>query len=235
MNRRDPGFDVWVVVADVLVGFLCVVFLLFVVQAPTGHPPPDAVEQFAKEMNEVKEKTGVKFDVRRGFSRVQLEYGEKLLFKTCEWEISLDGNELLKQHFSIFLTYARAISRIQIEGHADSRSAASCPSLQRAGLRRDNWILSSLRALEVREFLENVLKAGTQEERPDPLGASASLLKALEAVGRGDLHPLEPNDPVSEVNRRIEITVHFKEMLVLQRTSRSTLWQEFALPSPWLA
>lgn len=212
MDRRDPGFDVWVVVADVLVGFLCVVFLLFVVQAPIGPPPPEAVQRFAKEMNELKEKRGGKFDLKRQFSKVQLEYAEKLLFVTCEWNISAEGRELLEEHFRIFLKYSADISRVQIEGHADSRPAASCVRLQQAGLRQDNWILSSLRALEVRDFLETVVKAWSWETQGQGPGSSPVILKTLEAVGRGDLHPRDAANPENPINRRIEITVHFKEI-----------------------
>ncbi len=212
MNRRDPGFDVWVVVADVLIGFLCVVFLLFVAQAgPVGLRPPEDVGQFATEMNELKIKRGGKYGVRSEFSKVHLTYGEKLLFQQCEWNLSPGGIDLLEEHFQVFQSFAAAISRIQIEGHADSRPAAKCPSLQRVGLKRDNWILSSLRAHAVRDVLENVLAAGAQGKHGDLQGTGMTLLKALEAVGRGDLPPVRPDAPANEENRRIEITIHFKE------------------------
>ncbi len=199
------------VVADVLVGFLCVVFLLFVIQSkPVGLQPPQGVGQFERDINQLKAKGG-KFRVRSEFSKVHLTYWEKLLFEQCEWDLSPEGMELLEQHFRVFQRYATVISRIQIEGHADSRPAAKCVRLRRGGLRRDNWILSSLRALEVRDFLEAVLKAEAQDAQGSQSAPAVDLHRTLEAVGRGDLHPENPADPASEVNRRIEITVHFKE------------------------
>lgn len=205
MNRRDPGFDVWVVVADVLIGFLCVIFFLFVGQvSPGAQLPPESVSKFEWEIKEHMVRSGGKFEVGSEFSKVRLRYGEKLLFRTCEWSLSERGRALMREHFDILRRHMEFISRIQIEGHADSRPAERCVSLQQAGLRRDNWILSSLRALEVRDFLEEIIRKSQGNTLVDNL-------KKIEAVGRGHLHPVNSRDLASELNRRIEITVHFIE------------------------
>jgi flagellar motor protein MotB len=202
-----------VVVADVLVGFLCVVLLLFIAYVrPAGDQPPAAVAGFGEKLQKHKHATGGRYEIKPEFSKVHVSYGEKLLFQTCEWHLSEAGRTLLKEHLAMLGQYAAEISRIQIEGHADTRRPDRCESLKRVGLRRDNWILSSLRALEVRDFLEGVFSGDVQDGAADRAGQSSSdLVKKIEAVGRGDLHPIDPSDPASEVNRRLEVTVNFIE------------------------
>lgn len=216
MSRRDPGFDVYIVVADILIGFLCTVFLLFAVYVkPVAQSPPAAKNAFAEEIERHRRRLSYAFKLDASpHAQVHLKYGERLLFEPCQWNLSESGKALLREHFSILAKYAPSIDRVQIEGHADARPASDCKSLQRVNLRRDNWILSSLRALDVRDFLEEELAPAGLPPRDAssavPVAARA-MLRKIEAVGRGDLHPLDDKHPKSEVNRRIEITVHFIE------------------------
>lgn len=204
--RREPGGDdatAWIVVADVFVAFLAILFLLLVIRIPELRPPPPAPAKFAADLEEDPDVVSRKVVVETPKpEQVRIVYRAGLLFPRCEWSFLQGGDDMLARHARTLTPYARDVSHVQIEGHADRRPAQNCGSLRRTGLNPTNWTLSSLRALKVRDTFENTLRAIPE--------APEQLINAVEAVGRGDLHPIS-RDIDDDRNRRIEITVHFKE------------------------
>lgn len=210
IREQEGESNIWIVVADALVGFLAVVFIVGY-STPTRVRPP-AIESFETDIKAMQARW--QYGVQSEYSKVHITYQERVLFQECEWTLSEEGHELLKEHAEVFWRYIPDISRIQIEGHADSRPATFCASLKRTGLPPDNWLLSSLRAIGVRAFL--AAHATELLNVPDELIRQERLRK-LEAVGRGDLHPKDPKDPANRINRRIEMTVHFIEPAQVSR------------------
>ncbi len=114
------------------------------------------------------------------------------------------------------------VERIQVEGHADKRSIEGCGQIVPY---RDNLQLSQNRARAVYNALLGLLPtspggleavlAGLPEAPPAPPGLQ--YVRALTAAGRvqvagfGSTLPLDPDAPESEINRRVEIIVRFKD------------------------
>lgn len=118
--------------------------------------------------------------------RLSLNIIDKILFPSGEADISEQGKEVLKRVGDI-LKQARD-KTIRIEGHTDNvpisrHLQARFPS---------NWELSTARATNVVRFLQ------------DEAGIDAA---TLDAVGRGEYHPIATNKTVAgrSKNRRIEI------------------------------
>jgi len=118
--------------------------------------------------------------------RLSLNIVDKILFPSGEADISDQGKEVLKRVGGI-LKQARD-KTIRIEGHTDTVPIskdlkARFPS---------NWELSTARATNVVRFLQD--EAGVEAD-------------SLEAVGRGQFHPIASNKTVAgrSQNRRIEI------------------------------
>ncbi len=194
-------------------GFLLVVVGVFVmlpgvadpdIEIEPGPSPPPGVVELEQEFGDLPNSGS--FEVRTTFSTLNITYTSALLFVQCDWTLSSDGRDLLESHARVLWQHEEQITRLQIEGHADSRPADGCASLSELGeLKPTNWLLSSLRAMRVREVLADLAL-----EHPE--GNVDTRLRILEAVGRGDLHPIEQDNPAADVNRRLEITVHFREL-----------------------
>src|SRR5437867_7904625 len=156
MKRRIEDGDVsaWIVVADVLSAFVAVLFLVILVRMPALATPPPAKDELAKDLAKDRSAGGIFVVDASGFSTVRVVYQTGALFESCRWQLSSSGEDLVTRHAVIMSRHTDAIDRVLIEGHADIRSATGCDELRRTGLRPDNWTLSSLRALIVREKLE---------------------------------------------------------------------------------
>lgn len=118
--------------------------------------------------------------------RLSLNIVDKILFPSGEAEISEQGKEVLKRVGDI-LRQTRD-KTIRIEGHTDN-----VPISRHLQARfPTNWELSTARATNVVRFLQ------------DEAGIEAA---SLEAVGRGEYHPIASNRTAAgrSQNRRIEI------------------------------
>ena len=120
--------------------------------------------------------------------RLSLNIVDKILFPSGEDQISEQGKEVLKRVGAV-LKQAKD-KTIRIEGHTDNIPIAK-PLKSRFA---SNWELSTARATNVVRFLQ------------DEAGIDAS---SLEAVGRGEYHPLAGNKTATgrSQNRRIEIVL----------------------------
>jgi chemotaxis protein MotB len=133
--------------------------------------------------------------------RLSLNIVDKILFPSGEDQITEPGKEVLKR---VGRVLAQAEEKtIRIEGHTDN-----VPTGKHLRNRfPSNWELSAARATNVVRFLE---------EQPgiDPT--------SLEAVGRGEYHPIASNKSVTgrSQNRRIEIILYPRVRAISKELTR---------------
>lgn len=121
---------------------------------------------------------GITVEQRNG--RVYVRMEAQLLFATGSTEVDQKGKQAI-------IDLARAIQgrddlRVMVEGHTDT------DEFNRTTYPRNNWDLSVLRAT-------SVIKIMLDNSDMDP--------RVLEAAGRSQYHPVDPND--KSKNRRIEV------------------------------
>ncbi len=128
----------------------------------------------------------------------------KCLFSSGFAEISGEGEKVLSK---IAEHLKKIKAPIRIEGHTDN------VPLKSGGRYRNNWELSTARAVNVLKYLQN------------DCGIDPALLSA---VGYGQHRPLMPNDTPEgrQINRRVEIVLFFsrnldEELLSDSRTSHT--------------
>ncbi|MEZ5932620.1 MAG: OmpA family protein [Alphaproteobacteria bacterium] len=105
-------------------------------------------------------------------------------------ELTNDSKATLGQLAQVLQDNLMRDKRILLEGHADASGAEDY-----------NLSLSERRANSVRDYL--VTTYGVAPER-------------LQAVGRGELDPYDPADPLASVNRRVEFT-NLSDLAALQQ------------------
>ncbi|WP_371877821.1 OmpA family protein [Pseudomonas chlororaphis] len=117
--------------------------------------------------------------------------GLRVLIKDDDRHFMFDrGSATLNPHFQTLLTaLAKALARVDnkliISGHTDSTP-------YRGKRAYDNWSLSGERALQARGVL---------------VGAGLPVHGILQVSAQADVMPLQPEDPESGANRRIELLV----------------------------
>ena len=132
------------------------------------------------------------------FDHLQIYFSDKILFETSEYELQDSGEEILAAFAGLLAdSYLSGdslvdIKKIQVEGHTDDQL------LKSNHYPRNNWELSSARALEVVRFF-------IDEKRNLPnADFSANSFEATEPVNTsGD----------RSINRRIELKILFDERL----------------------
>ncbi len=114
---------------------------------------------------------------------VYVSLEEKLLFKSGSDEVNPKGKEVLKS-LSVILNKTNDIT-VMVEGHTDNVPI-------KTQLFKDNWDLSTARAISILRIL--IKECGFDPNR-------------ITASGRGEFHPIKPNDTVEgrAANRRTEI------------------------------
>lgn len=221
MRRRlEHGLgEIWVVVADVMLGFLLLTILLLpkhkLPEKKHAYEQPNAVADFLHDLNALKKSEAIDFSPPH-FAEVNVTFGSDLLFKKCDWTLSPQGETRIDKFAQLLWTRSPALERVEIKGYADRAPAEDCASLeefQKSNLKADDWnlLLSSLRAMSVQQAL--IDNAGKD------VGHQVSATRAglLEAVGKGDLHPKDPRHPDDSKDRRVEILVHFVEPIPTER------------------
>lgn len=116
---------------------------------------------------------------------VVVSIAEGLLFASGQYDLSSEGEKVI----SILGMIIKEIkNNVSVEGHTDSAP------LNRNGMIRDNWALSSLRAARIVSFLAERTEISPQR---------------LQAVGYGSTRPLMPNDSERhrQINRRADIVI----------------------------
>ncbi len=124
---------------------------------------------------------------------IQMTFSDRVLFKTSEYnrkQIKSVGVKLLKSVAQLLVEAKQTkYKKIQIEGHTDNSPLSS-----RTVYPRNNWELSSARAITVMEFL-------VERSRLSP--------QIFSINGYGEHSPIASNNSVEgrALNRRIEILI----------------------------
>jgi len=196
----DTEVNFWPAMIDMLTSLLMFFMLIHFLQQNV-NPATLAAEIARQKQQRFTEVFNQEFadDIKREEIRfssdvnlLQVTFGEEILFPSAEYRLQDRGETMLRRlarvvHAVDATTGSATYDQIQIEGHTDSRR------MRRAQYPRDNWELSSARALEVLRFL-------TEGVAP-PLAR-----KTVSANGYADTRPLGHRDAQ---NRRIEIRFYF--------------------------
>jgi hypothetical protein len=189
-RRGETGGEIWIVVADMMLGFLAVVLLTALrherlsqaYPAPTSTPtptltpsaspvsgtfraPPPAVENFLQELLSLQTRQHFLIAPPR-YAEVYIIFQSELLFPKCQWTLTDAGRQSLKDQACVLWKFNESIERIEIEGYSDPRPADDCFSLQQLKgieLPADNLLLSSFRAIAVRNELAKMAGATSGE------------------------------------------------------------------------
>lgn len=211
MRSRTPGaptiheeINLWPAVVDLFTSVLMVFLLIFTVQrnldsatlaAAAAQDRRTTVEKLLRSAYRDEVDRGL-VSIEPNLNQLRVRFGDRVLFKTFRYELLAEGKTILGRLPGV-ITSAKGQSgeplfqRIQIEGHTDD-----LPVRQgRRQFPRDNWDLSSARALEVLKFLS------TRVQPPLPLDLTT-------ANGRADTDPIGPD---KAKNRRIEILIIFSD------------------------
>lgn len=199
-----------------MLGFVLVVLLAFprprqqqIKSVKPGFQPPPALADFLADLDSLKRSEPVDFSPLH-FAEVNVTFGSDLLFKRCDWALSDMGKKRIDDFAQLLWKHSPFLERVDIKGYADRANASDCSALakfRQSNLSADNWnlLLSSLRAMSVQQAL---IDSASKDAGPDTFRSRAKL---LEAVGKGDLHPLQSGNPDNSKDRRVEILVHFIE------------------------
>lgn len=196
----DTDVNFWPAMIDMLTSLLMFFMLIHFVQQNV-NPATLAAEVARQKQHRFAEVFNAEFaeDIRRGDVRfssdvnlLQITFGEEILFPSAEHRLQSRGQVMLRRLARVVHAVDTAASsptydQLQIEGHTDGRR------MSRAQYPRDNWELSSARALEVLRFM-------TERVTP-PLDR-----KTMSANGYADTRPLGRRNAR---NRRIEIRFYF--------------------------
>ena len=119
-----------------------------------------------------------------------------LVFATGRPELNDTGLDILTR-FAEFLTQSTDPKLlIEVEGHTDQMPILGGPT-------KDNWELSSLRALTVVRLFQDL-----SVEEPHRFSLAP---ERLSATGYGEHHPIE-SARESEINRRVEVRLNYAEL-----------------------
>ncbi len=140
-------------------------------------------QELEKQLEDEIRKGDIK--IRRFHDRLIININDKILFKSGSAALKPEVSVSLEKIAKVLNNYPE--NRIQVEGHTDNVPI-------RGGEFRDNWQLSSERALAVLAYL-------LREKKLNP--------ERFSAVGYGEHNPIVPNTTPDNraLNRRVDITV----------------------------
>lgn len=195
----DTEVNFWPAMIDMLTSLLMFFMLIHFVQQNV-NPAALAAEVARQKQQRFSEVFNREFadDIARGDIRfssdvnlLQITFGEEILFPSGQYILQARGETMLRRlaHVvhAVDTSQSALYDQLQIEGHTDRRR------MKRPEYPRDNWELSSARALGVLRFL-------TERVEP-PLDR-----KTMSANGYADTRPL---GGLNARNRRIEIRFYF--------------------------
>ena len=147
-------------------------------------------ENFAREVNELKEKIGVSgldVEVQEGSAGAHIILSDKSQTGMFNIGSARPTQEMVRVMAKIGEAIAKHKGKIEISGHTDGRKYQSGDY--------DNWRLSSARAHMAYYMLQ---RGGMKEEQVERI------------VGQADANLKVPEDPYSPANRRIEVLLKLK-------------------------
>lgn len=196
----DTEVNFWPGIIDMLTSLLMFFMLIYFVQHNVN--PASLAGEIARQkqhrFNEVFEAEfaneirsgaiGLKPDV----NLLQITFGEGILFEPGEYRLQRRGQTMLRRLAGVIhkldaSSQSRLYDQIQIEGHTDDTP------MQHSDYPRDNWELSSARALAVLRFLSERSRPRLDE-------------RTMSANGYAHTRPVHQQ---RSRNRRIEIRIYF--------------------------
>jgi flagellar motor protein MotB len=197
----DTEVNFWPGVIDMLTSLLMFFMLVSFVQHNVNPSTlaSDVARQKQRRFHEVFEREYAaemargEISVVSDVNIVQVTFGEEILFASGQYGLQNRGEKMLRRLARVIdtldtSTQSPLYDQIQIEGHTDSRN------LSRSSYPRDNWELSTARALEVLRFLSDRSVPRLDE-------------KTMSANGYADTRPVTSRS--RSKNRRIEIRIYF--------------------------
>ncbi|MFN7116861.1 MAG: flagellar motor protein MotB [Saprospiraceae bacterium] len=196
-NRSNSHeFSVWPLMIDMLSS----IFIIYIIQSTILSP--DAFEKlriqqkrrvFAQEVERM-----LSTQIQEGqvaleskFDYLKITFSELILFEGGEYNLNLKGRQTLRLLAALIPKKdekSDKVYKIQVEGHTDKAQ------LVRNDYPRNNWELSTARALEVIDFF-------TKKNNCQP--------NLFSANGFGEFNPVDESKPSR--NRRVEMKVYFSE------------------------
>lgn len=142
------------------------------------------------EMNNMNN-TEFSLEIRREGDFIIMNFNKNVLFKSGSSDLRTESLPILTYVREMLIEYMETIKMIRIEGHTDNVPI-------RTARFRDNWELSTSRAVSVLEFM-----LGDRDEA----GVSRIDTKRISAAGYGEYHPVAENNTEDgkQLNRRVEI------------------------------
>lgn len=198
LTRINTRLVFWPCMVDMLTSVLMIFLLIYFIQATLAHKDLEAElvrqnqDRFAAgfRQNFLKEIASRTVSVEQGLNLIQITFSDKILFPQGQYELQQAGKDVLRRCAIIFKQSAQlGFKQVQVEGHTDDRVLNSFT------YPRDNWELSTGRAISVVKFLtENGLKE-----------------TLLSANGYAANRPRDARDTEEArgLNRRIEIRIFF--------------------------
>lgn len=196
----DTEVNFWPGIIDMLTSLLMFFMLIYFVQHNV-NPASLATELARQKQQRFNEVFEAEFanEIRSGaiglapdVNLLQITFGEGILFESGHYALQPRGAAILRRLAAVIhridaTSESRLYDQIQIEGHTDSTG------MWRPSYPRDNWELSTARALSVLRFLS---------ERCDPP------LDERQLSANGYAHT-RPAHKERARNRRIEIRIYF--------------------------
>jgi flagellar motor protein MotB len=196
----DTEVNFWPAMIDMLTSLLMFFMLIYFVQHNV-NPSTVAAEIARQKQRRFTDVFNREFasEIDRGEIRLspdvnllQITFGEEILFPVGHYELQQRGVTMLRRLASVvrkldISSQSPLYDQIQIEGHTDTSQ------MRHAIYPRDNWELSTARALEVLRFMT--------ERTDQPLDR-----RSMSANGYADTRPIGTD---RAKNRRIEIRIYF--------------------------
>jgi len=197
----NEEYNPWPAIADLFLGILAAALLLYSAEFLLGTPPPPQFDGFRTAAEQFYHARPEMFreEPAFGFSEARFVLQDQFLsFPACTWALAERQRAALRDFGeSVLGSYASQIEVVRIEGHADSRSSASCAGLIPWA---DNLQLSQNRARAVLETLQGL-----------PWVARLWGGGRIQVAGFGDTRPVDRVHPEAAINRRVELVVKFFE------------------------
>jgi len=195
--KNSQEISVWPLMVDVLSSIL-IIFIIFnfldnilnpqkIEQVIVSIKRDTFVQKFDEEFVIEREKNQISRDGK--FDYLKITFSDRVLFASGDYRLGKNGKEILKKLAKLITNEneIKNMSNIQVEGHTDDLP------LNKTTYPRDNWELSTARALSVVNYLS---------ARPQNLPN-----RLFSANGYSSNVTIDKND--RSKNRRIEVKIFY--------------------------
>lgn len=195
--KNSQEISVWPLMVDVLSSIL-IIFIIFnfldnilnpqkIEQVIVDIKRDTFVQKFDKEFQIEREKNQISRDGK--FDYLKITFSDRVLFTSGDYRLGKNGKEILKKLAKLITVEneIKNMSNIQVEGHTDDLP------LNKTVYPKDNWELSTARALSVVNYL-----SARPQNLPNHL---------FSANGYSSNVTIDKND--RSKNRRIEVKIFY--------------------------